>query len=105
MSVACSAGLVSSIRGSWGYATSTPGFTLSPAPQARWRDHLIVFPAPIDVPPPRLSRKRRLAYAAIIYLGFLALLAGVEIVTRLTMPHISSLSLFVVTSQQKAQVA
>ena len=64
-----------------------------------------MFPAPIDVPPPRLSRKRRLAYAAIIYLGFLALLAGVEIVTRLTMPHISSLSLFVVTSQQKAQVA
>jgi lysophospholipase L1-like esterase len=64
-----------------------------------------VFPAPIDVPPPRLSRKRRLIFAAIIYLGFLGLLAAVEIGTRLTMPHISSLSLFVVTMQQKAQVA
>jgi lysophospholipase L1-like esterase len=54
---------------------------------------------------PRLSRKRRLVYAAILYLGFLLLLAAVEIGTRLTMPHISSLSLFVVTTQQKAQVA
>jgi len=64
-----------------------------------------VLPAPIDVPPPRLSRKRRLVYVAILYLGFLLLLAAVEIGTRLTMPHISSLSLFVVTMQQKAQVA
>jgi len=65
-----------------------------------------VCTAPIDVAqPPRLSRKRRLAYAAIIYLGFLLLLAAVEIATRLTMPHISSLSMFVVTTQQKAQVA
>jgi lysophospholipase L1-like esterase len=64
-----------------------------------------VFPAPIDVPPPRLSRKRRLVYVAILYFGFLALLAAIEIATRLTMPHISSLSLFVVNTQQKAQVA
>lgn len=64
-----------------------------------------MFPAPIDVPPTRLSRKRRLLYVAILYLGFLFLLAAVEIVTRLTMPHLSSLSLFVVTTQQKAQVA
>jgi len=64
-----------------------------------------VFPAPIDVLPPRLSRKRRMVYAAIIYLGFLLLLAAVEIGTRLTMTHISSLSLFVVTTQQQAQVA
>lgn len=61
--------------------------------------------APSDVSPPRLSGKRRLSYAAIIYLGFLLLLAAVEIGTRLTLPHISSLSLFVVTTQQKAQVA
>lgn len=61
--------------------------------------------APSDVSPPRLSRKRRLSYAAIIYLGFLLLLAAVELGTRLTLPHISSLSLFVVTTQQKAQVA
>jgi lysophospholipase L1-like esterase len=52
-----------------------------------------------------LSRKRRLVYITIIYLGFLLLLAAVEIGTRLTLPHISSLSLFVVTTQQKAQVA
>ena len=64
-----------------------------------------MLPAPIDVPPPRLSRKRRLVYAAILYLAFLLLLAAIEIGTRLTMPHISSLSLFVVTTQQKAQVA
>lgn len=49
--------------------------------------------------------KRRLAYAAIIYLSFLLLLIVVEVGTRLTLPHVSSLDLFVVTSQQKAQVA
>jgi len=54
---------------------------------------------------PRIPLKRRLVYAAILYLTFLFLLAAVEIGTRLTMPHISSLSLFVVTTQQKAQVA
>jgi lysophospholipase L1-like esterase len=49
--------------------------------------------------------KRRLTYAAIVYLSFLLLLAAIEIVTRLTMPHVSSLDLFIVTRQQKAQVA
>src|SRR5882762_2825419 len=49
--------------------------------------------------------KRRLAYAAIIYLSFLLLLGAIEVVTRLGMSHVSSLDLFVVTSQQKAQVA
>jgi lysophospholipase L1-like esterase len=53
----------------------------------------------------RLTRTRRLIYAAIIYSVFLAILAAVEVGTRLWMPHISSLSLFVVTMQQKAQVA
>jgi len=53
----------------------------------------------------RISLKRRLAYIAVIYFGFLALLAAVEIGTRLTMSHVSSLDLFVVTTQQKAQVA
>jgi lysophospholipase L1-like esterase len=52
-----------------------------------------------------ISLKCRLAYAAIIYLSFLLLLAAIEIGTRLTMSHVSSLDLFVVTSQQKAQVA
>jgi len=56
-------------------------------------------------PRSRIPFKRRLAYAAIIYLGFLLLLAAIEIGTRLTMSHVSSLDLFVVTRQQKAQVA
>ena len=53
----------------------------------------------------RISLKRRLVYAAIVYLSFLLLLAAVEIGTRLTLPHISSLNLFVLTPQQQAQVA
>jgi lysophospholipase L1-like esterase len=57
------------------------------------------------VPPSRLPLKRRLAYLSIVYLSFLALLLGVEVAVRLTMQHVSSLDLFVVTSQQKAQVA
>ena len=57
------------------------------------------------LPTPRLSLKRRLAYIAIIYLVFLALLAAIEVGTRLGMTHVSSLDLFVVTSQQRAQVA
>jgi lysophospholipase L1-like esterase len=57
------------------------------------------------VPPSRISLKRRLAYLALIYLSFLLLLLAVEVGTRLTMTHVSSLDLFVVTSQQKAQVA
>jgi len=52
-----------------------------------------------------LNLKRKIAYVAVIYLSFLLLLAAVEIVTRLTMDHVSSLDLFVVSSQQKAQVA
>jgi lysophospholipase L1-like esterase len=57
------------------------------------------------VPPSRIPLKRRLAYLSIIYLSFLLLLVAVEVGTRLTLPHVSSLDLFVVTSQQKAQVA
>ncbi|HUS10662.1 MAG TPA: GDSL-type esterase/lipase family protein [Pyrinomonadaceae bacterium] len=53
----------------------------------------------------RISPKRRLAYVGIIYLTFLLLLIAIEVATRLTMQHISSLDLFVVTPQQKAQVA
>jgi len=52
-----------------------------------------------------ISLKRRLAYAAVVYFSFLLLLTAVEVITRLTMTHVSSLDLFVVTSQQKAQVA
>src|SRR5688500_1967503 len=53
----------------------------------------------------RISLKRRLTYISVVYLGFLLLLAAIEAGTRLTMDHVSSLDLFVVTSQQKAQVA
>jgi lysophospholipase L1-like esterase len=55
--------------------------------------------------PPHIPRRRRLAYTASIYLCFLLLLAAIEIGTRLSMSHVSSLDLFVVTAQQKAQVA
>ncbi|HKP45195.1 MAG TPA: hypothetical protein VJT50_01230, partial [Pyrinomonadaceae bacterium] len=56
-------------------------------------------------PGPRLSRNRRFAYSLLIYLGFLLVLIGIEAGTRFFLPHISSLDLFVVTPQQKAQVA
>lgn len=49
--------------------------------------------------------KRRIIYVSVVYLTFLLILVAVEAGTRLTLPHISSLDLFVVTSQQKAQVA
>ncbi len=54
---------------------------------------------------PKFTRKRRLAYVALIYCFFLLILVGVEVGTRLTLPHISSLDLFVITPQQRAQVA
>src|SRR5688572_13406501 len=53
----------------------------------------------------KLPLKRRLAYAAIIYTGFLLILLAIELSVRLTMAHVSSLDLFVATPQQKAQVA
>jgi lysophospholipase L1-like esterase len=57
------------------------------------------------IPSRRISFKRRLAYISIIYLVFLVFLVAIEIGTRLTMDHVYSLDLFVVTPQQKAQVA
>jgi lysophospholipase L1-like esterase len=57
------------------------------------------------LPARRISFKRRLGYITIIYVGFLLLLLIVEVGTRLTMSHVSSLDLFVVTTQQKAQVS
>lgn len=55
--------------------------------------------------PPKLSRKRRLTFVAIIYFTFLLFLISIEVATRLMLPRVSSLDLFVVTTQQKAQVA
>jgi lysophospholipase L1-like esterase len=53
----------------------------------------------------QLSFKRRILYISIVYLTFIAFLAGIEIGTRLALPRVSSLDLFVATPQQKAQVA
>ncbi len=54
---------------------------------------------------PHIPLRRRLRYLAIIYLSFLLVLFSIEIITRTTLPHLSSLDLFVVTPQQKAQIA
>src|SRR6267143_6895099 len=53
----------------------------------------------------RIPLKRRLIYAVLIYISFLVILLAIEAGTRLTMAHVSSLDLFIVTPQQKAQVA
>lgn len=53
----------------------------------------------------RIPLKRRLFYVLVIYLAFMLILLAVEAGTRLTMDHLSTLDLFVVTPQQKAQVA
>lgn len=55
--------------------------------------------------PNKIPIRRRLVYALIVYLAFLLILIAVEVGTRLTMTHLNSLDLFVVTPQQKAQVA
>lgn len=53
----------------------------------------------------RIPLRRRIAYVAIIYGSFLLLLLTVEVITRLVLPHLSSLELFVATPQQKLQIA
>ena len=40
-----------------------------------------------------------------IYVVFLLLLLSIELIARLTLPHLASLDLFVTTPQQKMQVA
>src|SRR5882724_677041 len=62
---------------------------------------------PISIAPAeqRISLRRRVLYVTVIYLVFLLLLMAVEVVTRLALPHLSSLDLFVATPQQKMQVA
>lgn len=56
-------------------------------------------------PGKQLSLRRRLAFVTIIYCAFLLLLVAVEVVTRLTLPYINSLDLFVATPQQRMQVS
>ena len=53
----------------------------------------------------RIPLGRRLVYVSLIYGVFLLLFVAVEVITRLTMPHVSSLDLFVATPQQKMQVS
>jgi lysophospholipase L1-like esterase len=71
---------------------------------------MIESPLQVDKATPEKIKKsiplrRRLLYAGVIYVIFLVLFAVVEVVTRLTLPHLSSLDLFVVTTQQKMQIA
>ncbi|HEX7296070.1 MAG TPA: SGNH/GDSL hydrolase family protein [Pyrinomonadaceae bacterium] len=56
-------------------------------------------------PTKRLPLRRRILFTAIIYLFFLLLLFAVELIVRATLPHVSSLDLFVSTPQQRLQVA
>jgi lysophospholipase L1-like esterase len=53
----------------------------------------------------RIPLRRHVAYVALIYGFFLLSLLAVEMITRLMMPHIASLDLFVATPQQKMQVS
>ena len=51
------------------------------------------------------SFRRKLLYLVITYLVFVLILLAVELITRATLPHLSSLDLFVSTPQQRMQVA
>jgi lysophospholipase L1-like esterase len=53
----------------------------------------------------KLPFRRKLVYASVIYFAFLFVLLAVELITRATLPHLSSLELFVATPQQQMQVA
>lgn len=53
----------------------------------------------------KIPLRRRLLYVGVIYVVFLLLLLSIELLTRLTLPHLASLDLFVTTPQQKMQVA
>src|SRR5215470_14456738 len=55
--------------------------------------------------PRHVPLKRRLVYLLLVYVLIVLVLIGIEIVTRLTLAPVSSLELFVNTSQQVAQVA
>jgi lysophospholipase L1-like esterase len=53
----------------------------------------------------KFSRRRRLAFTALIYSFFVLILILVEVCTRIFLPRVNSLELFVNTPQQKLQVA
>ena len=52
-----------------------------------------------------LSKKRRFLFATAIYFAFLLILFLVEVGTRIFLPRVNSLEIFVSTPQQKMQVA
>lgn len=62
-------------------------------------------PQNLSQSPRHIPLRRRLLYAFSIYLVFLAILAAVEVITRFSMQHVSSLDVFVSTPQQRMQVA
>jgi lysophospholipase L1-like esterase len=53
----------------------------------------------------KIPLRRRFLYFGVVYGIFLLLLFSIELITRLTRPHLASLDLFVTTPQQKMQVA
>lgn len=53
----------------------------------------------------KIPLRRRFLYVGVIYAVFLLLLLSIEVITRLTRPHLASLDLFVTAPQQKMQVA
>ena len=53
----------------------------------------------------KIPLRRRLLYVGLIYVVFLLLLLSIEVITRLALPRVESLELFVATTQQKMQVA
>jgi lysophospholipase L1-like esterase len=54
---------------------------------------------------PGLSTKSRIKFTLLIYTAFLLILLAVEVATRLLLPPVKSLDLFVNTTQQRFQVA
>jgi lysophospholipase L1-like esterase len=53
----------------------------------------------------KIPLRRRLLYIGFIYVVFLLLLLSIEVITRLTLPRVESIEMFVNTPQQRMQVA
>jgi lysophospholipase L1-like esterase len=53
----------------------------------------------------KIPLRRRIFYLGLIYVVFLLLLVSIEVITRLALPRVESLDLFIATPQQKMQVA
>src|SRR6185503_7350980 len=53
----------------------------------------------------KIPLRRRLLYLGVIYVVFLLLLFSIEVLTRLTRPHLASLDMFVTSPQQQMQIA